>query len=141
MNRILVQSSNPLDVRPEELSTLVDDLQNRGMDARLAYREQKGYGVTWWEVVLIWAPLYVGTRFAEAAINELAAAAVEWMKERFRRDPENERPKVALIVPYEEDKGDEGIVNLVIEVRSADSEPVSRPPEEHERRPRRKPPE
>ena len=48
MNKVLVQPANPLDLEPEELSPFVEDLQSSGMDARIAFREQRGYGVTWW---------------------------------------------------------------------------------------------
>ena len=135
MSRILVQPSNPRDVRPEELGSLVDALRDRGMDARIAYLEQQGYGVvTWWEVVTIW----VGLDVSQAVINQIVALATEWMKNRFRSNPENQRPKVTCIVLYE---GDEGRVSECIEVMSPGSEPVRTPPAESETYTRIKPPE
>ena len=86
--------------------------------------------------MLLWLTAETG----KAVINQVVALAAQWMKERFRSEPENTRPKATLIVLYEEDE-DEGIVSEVIEVRSADSEPVRKPAEESERRPRKKPPE
>lgn len=133
-DRVIVQTANPLDVRPEELDDLIDALKDDGLDARRGYLEQKGYGVTWWEVVLIW----VGTRAAEAVINHVVGDVVEWMKERFRQHPENTRPKTAMIFRYE---GDEGQLSEIVELRSADADPVRRTPEDFERYTRAKPPE
>ena len=131
---ILVQTANPLDVQPEELNDLIDALKSEGLDARRACLEQKGFGVTWWEVVVIW----VGMKTAEAVIDQVVGDVVEWMKERFRRDPENKRPKAALIVRYE---GEEGEASEVIELESAEAEPVRRTLSDFERYTRVKPPE
>ncbi len=131
---VIVQTANPHDVKPEDLDGLIGALKDAGLDARRGYLEQKGYGVTWWEVVLIW----VAARSAETVIDRVVGDVVEWMKARFRQDPESQRPKVALIVYYE---GDEGHVAERVELKSADDEPVRIPAEEFERYTRTKPPE
>jgi hypothetical protein len=131
---VIVQTANPLDVRPEELDSLINVLKDEGLDARRAHLEQKGYGVTWWEVVLIW----VGARTAEAVIDHVVGDVMEWMKERFRQSPENRRPKAALIVRYE---GDKGQISEVVELKSVDADPVRRTSEDFERYTRTKPPE
>ncbi len=71
------------------------------LDVRRGYLEQRGFGVTWWEVVLIW----MAARTGEAVINQLVGDVVEWMRDRFRQNPESKRPKVALLVFYEGDEG------------------------------------
>jgi len=133
---VIVQTANPLDVKMEDLDGLISALEDEGLDARRAYVEQRGYGVTWWEVVLIW----VSARSAEAVIDRVVGGAVEWMRERFRRVPEGRkpRPKVALIVYYE---GEEGHVAEKIQMRTADDKPVRKPTDEFERYTRKKPPE
>jgi hypothetical protein len=77
---ITVQTANPLDVKLAELDGLIDALKDEGLDARRANLEQKGYGVTWWEVVLIW----VAARTAEAGIDPVVGDVVKWMRDRFR---------------------------------------------------------
>jgi hypothetical protein len=57
---VIVQAANPLDVRPEELDSLIATLQDEGLDVRRAHQEQRGYGVTWWEVLLIWVAARTG---------------------------------------------------------------------------------
>jgi len=86
--------------------------------------------------VLIW----VSARSAEAVIDRVVGSAVEWMRERFRRVPEGQkpRPKVALIVYYE---GEEGHVAEKVQMRTADDEPIRKPTDEFERYTRKKPPE
>jgi hypothetical protein len=131
---VIVQTANPLDVKPEDLDALINALKDEGLDVRRAYLEQKGYGVTWWEVVLIW----VAARSAETVIDRVVGDAVVWMKNRFRQNPESKRPKVALIVYYE---GEEGYVVEKVQLKSADDEPIRKPTDEFERYTRRKPPE
>jgi len=132
---LIVQTANPLVVKLEDLDGLISALEAEGLDARRAYVEQRGYGVTWWEVVLIW----VSARSAEAVIDRVVGGAVEWMRERFRREPEGRqpRPKVALIVYYE---GEEGHVAEKVEMRTAGDEPIRKPTDESERYTRKKPP-
>jgi hypothetical protein len=131
---VIVQTANPLDVKLEDLDGLISALEEEGLDARRAYVEQRGYGVTWWEVLLIW----VSARSAEAVIDQVVGNAVEWMKDRFRQSPESKRPKVALIVYYE---GEEGHVAERVELKSADDEPIRKYTDEFERYTRKKPPE
>jgi hypothetical protein len=131
---VIVQTANPLDLRPEELDGLITTLRDEGLDARRKYLEQKGFGVTWWEVVLFW----LAARTGEAVVNQVVGDAVEWMKDRFRQHPESNRPKCAIIILYE---GDEGQASEVIELPSADAEPVRRPAHEFERYTRTRPPE
>ena len=132
---ILVQPTGPKGhMPPETVQGLIEDLRGEGLDARLAYEEIPGGGVSEWDLVMIWIAL----RGSEAVINQVVGLAVEWMKNRFRQDPEDTRPRAAQIILYE---GDEGEVSVVVELKSADEEPVRRTPEDFERYTRKKPAE
>ncbi len=48
---VIVQTANPRDVKLEDLDGLISALEDQGIDARRAYADQRGFGVTWWEVV------------------------------------------------------------------------------------------
>jgi hypothetical protein len=133
---ILVQPDNPLDVKPEEVRGLMEDVRGLRQDAFLAYRDYVPgtYGVTWWEVVTVW----VGLRVGEAVIEQVVGFAVSWMRERFRNHPStSDRPKAVRIVTYD---GETGIVRETIELRSADEKAVRRSPEAFELYTRKKPP-
>lgn len=132
---ILVQPNNPLDVRPEALRDLVEEIKELGHDASLAYYDPKAgtFAVTWWEVVTIW----VGAEVGKAAINQIVALAAEWMRNRFARDPDNRRPKVVRIARFE---GNEGEIVEVVELRTPQDEPLRKTPEAFEAYTRTKPP-
>lgn len=132
---ILVQPDNPRDVKPESLQGLVKDIGELGYDTRLAYHDPKegAFGVTWWEVVTIW----IGAEVGKAAINQLVDLAAAWARERFQLGPDNRRPKAVRIVRSD---GEVGHVEEVLEVRSAEEEPLRKTPEAFESYTRRKPP-
>jgi hypothetical protein len=122
-------------VSVEEAERLVDAIQDEGLEAwRYRWEKQEGFGPpTEQEFVLLWLASTAGA----AVINEVVRLAVGWMRERFRRE-KNSKPKRLLVVLYE---ADEGQVSEVVEVESADAEPVRRlPQEEFEFYTRRKPP-
>ena len=132
----MVQPDNPLDVKPEELRGLVEDVSGLRQDTFLAYRDYVPgtYGVTWWEVVTIW----VGLRVSEAVIEQVVGFAASWMKERFSNHPSTRnRPKAVRIVKYE---GDTGIAIEFVELKSPDTKPVRRSPKAFELYTRKKPP-
>lgn len=61
---VILVPGNPLDVRPEHLRPLATKIQSaHGLRVDVAVVPLRGYGVTWWEVLLI----YVGTKGADAA--------------------------------------------------------------------------
>jgi hypothetical protein len=80
--------------------------------------------------------IWMAARTGEAVIDQVVGDVVEWMRGRFRHNPESKRPKAALIILYE---GDEGRTSEVVEIRSADAQPVRRTPEDYERYTRTKP--
>ena len=93
---VLLVPANPLDVRPEDLEPLViairDDLPLT-VDVRVV--PQRGYGVTWWEVLYI----YFGTKALDGVTGHAFQLALDGITEKARqwyhgrRDTqENRRP-------------------------------------------------
>jgi hypothetical protein len=71
---VVVRAGNPLDLPEEELDPLVDAIARAsGQTTTLAIVEQRGFAVTWWQVVLI----YVGAKTTDAIISQIASAAVK----------------------------------------------------------------
>ena len=132
---ILVQPTGPMGwMPPETVDGLIEALRAEGLDARISYDEQPGGGMEPVEFVFLW----LAARSGEAVINQVIQLAVEWMRERFRQDPEDTRLRGARIFLYE---GDEGEVSVIVELDSADQEPVYRSPKDFERYTEKKPPE
>ncbi len=84
--QLLFVAGNPLDLSEEDLKPLVDQVSAAsGLSAGVGIVPQRGYGVTWWEVVLI----YVGMKGADAvtahALQLLLDGLTEKTKEWYRR--------------------------------------------------------
>jgi len=89
------------EVLSEDLSEGFRDLSAAlaevGITSEVDYQPPQGRGVTWYEVTLI----YLGMKAADAVsghvldatIERISAAVVGWAKSRFRKDPDNRRPK------------------------------------------------
>lgn len=119
---ILVQPTGPMGwMPPETVEDLIEALRAEGLDARISYDEIPGGGMEPWEVVFLW----VGARAGEAVVNQVVQLAIEWMRGRFRQDPEDTRAKGAHIIRYEDD---ESKVSEIVELKSAEEEPVRRSP-------------
>lgn len=109
---VLVQVSNPMEVGYDDAGRLVAALQDEGLEV-WRYKvelEESGAPPGLYETVAIWLTLRAGA----VVVNEVVRVVVEWMRGRFRQDPDNRRPKRALIVLYE---GYEGRLSEVIEAR------------------------
>jgi hypothetical protein len=133
--QILIQPVNPLDPRPEELLPLVEELRRRfgdEHDIRLAWDEQRGYGVTWWEQLALWFASAVGI----ATINQVAQVIREYMQGRFKERYHEERPKLIKQIRFEDEQGR---VFEYTEITAPDEEWQSREPDSYEARPLRKP--
>jgi hypothetical protein len=77
--RIVLQPGNPLDLTSEDLMPLVHGLERLGSEGQeviITERPTRGYGVTWWQVLLI----YVGMKAGDALINSVVSSAVDWAK-------------------------------------------------------------
>jgi hypothetical protein len=124
-------------VPPEKaVEDLIEDLRAQGLDARISYDAEPSEGGVPWDLIVFW----VAARAGEAVIHQVVQIALSWMRRRFRQypeDPPRKRSIFAQIVLYE---GDEGELFEIIELRSADEEPIRRSAEDFERFTRRKKP-
>lgn len=117
MPQVLIVPANPLDVRPEELESLVEDIQRgTASSVDVGVMPQRGYGVTWWEVVVI----YVAMKGADAVVghayqlllDEITEKVKGWYRER-RLAKDDKRPL------YLDVRDDEGHVLRALEVQSS----------------------
>ena len=132
--RIIVEPQNPLDLRADELAPLIDGLRaaNASWDVRVTALEQRGYGVTYWEVVHIWLPALADEALT-ALIGAVIAEAVRWARGRFANG--SKRPKYVAI------HGPDGRVLKSVEVKSAEGDPVDVTEKDQEKPPRQRPPD
>ena len=132
---ILVRPTGPMGwMPPETVDSLIEALRAEGLDARISYDEIPGGGMGPTEFVFLW----IAAEASKAIIQNVVGLAVEWMRERYRQDPEDKRLKGAHIILYE---GDEGKVSEIIELESVDAEPIRKSPEDFQRYTQNKPPE
>lgn len=93
--QVLLVPTNPMDLRTEELQPLVEALERGDRTVGVGTRPQRGYGVTWWEVLIIYlasrgADAVVG-RVYEALLDEIVEKAKAWYHAR-REEKGNKRP-------------------------------------------------
>ncbi len=96
MSEILLELGNPLSLRREELEHLIVALEScdSSYKVRLAYNDQRGYGVTWWEVLHVWVPWHeIGT----AAAAKLTEVLIEWARHKLKGETEGTRPRSVTI--------------------------------------------
>lgn len=91
MADIVIRPGNPLDFEPGALEGLADTLRATFPDYQVVVesREQKGYGVTWWEVIQMYFTLEDLAHLAE--ISVATGAAVEWLRRRAKARIEHQR--------------------------------------------------
>lgn len=104
MPQVLLVPGNPRDLTPEKLEPLVADLSEH-YTTDVGVVEQRGYGVTWWEVLLIYlaskgADAIVGRTFDEA-LDRLVTAVQSWLGRR--RDAAEEQSRPFFMAVYDED--------------------------------------
>ena len=136
MLRITVEPQNPRDLSEDYLSELIQDLRAAHPEAGVRYAglEQKGYGVTWWEVLRIWVTTdAVGGAVAGALVTELVNIAVGWARGRLDREGPSKRPKYVAIL------GPDGKVLKSVLVRNSEDEPEDHTDEDRREPPRRLP--
>jgi hypothetical protein len=136
---IVLEPQNPNDLTPEKLQSLVDALKaaSREVSVEFAHREQRGYGVTWWEVLNVWIkdPAVVGGVAGAASakvVEKLVEVVIDWLKRRHSDKATKKRPKIVTILDHE------GNVLKSVELQ-ADSPMVDKTAEKRSE-PRRKPP-
>jgi hypothetical protein len=109
----------------DELDELAQSIRGvaPGFAVRFAVpREQRGYSVTWWEVVHIWLPwaaVAAGGVVGPAIAKKIVDVAIEWARTRFARKP-NKRPKYVAIY------GPDGKVIQSVLIRDETAEPEDR---------------
>jgi hypothetical protein len=87
--------------RPDELDELAQSIRgvSRLNVRSAAPREQRGRGLTWWEIVHIWLPwaaMGAGGVAGSAMAKKIVDVAVEWARARFARKT-NRRPTYVAI--------------------------------------------
>jgi hypothetical protein len=122
MSQILLEPGNPLDLRDEKLAPLITALRDldSSYEVRLGYNDQRGYGVTWWEVLHIWIPW---TAIGGAAAKKIVELAIDWAHHRMKGDEPNNRPRSVSIY------GPDGQILKQVRVDSSGQEE----PSEHRR--------
>lgn len=128
---IILESKNPGDIKPEEVQELAELIHtlNLGYKVELATSEQRGYGVTWYEVLYIWLPgaLIAGGAIAlKQIIQEVAKIAVQWARERLKKKATSKRPTYIAIY------GPDGKVLKSIVVKDAIQEVEDRTEQDRE---------
>ena len=98
---IYIEPANPLDLRPKDLETLAEEIRSEQLSVEIRERTQRGYAVTWWEVLYI----YVGGKILDGVtghalqlmLDSLTEKAKHWIaarqKKREKENPEwKQRP-------------------------------------------------
>lgn len=102
---VLLETSNPLDVKPDELRELAQEL-NQGapeIDFIVGYFDQHGSGVTWHEVLHVWLPS--ADFIKNTAWMYVMTILGKWGKKRFDKLKGGRRPK--SIVFHDSETGKE----------------------------------
>ncbi len=118
MVTVLIAPQGRGDPSPDELARLAGAISRiLGLDVEVALAKiaPPGMaGVTWWEVVNIWIP---GDHVRDAFIGAVVAEFVRRARNRFRDQPENNRPKAVRIL------GPDGRVLKSVNVQSPEAVP------------------
>ena len=139
MPQILIEPQNPLDLTIVQLEDLAQSIReiDPSYDVRFAYRKQKGYGVTWWEVLYIWLPWIgtaVGAIAVEKAVEKIIDLSIDWFRRRFNKEGKWKRPKYVAIL------GPDGKVLKSVRVNDEAQEPEDLTEEDQQKPPRSLPP-
>jgi hypothetical protein len=116
MEEILVEPGWPQDIKPADLIDLREAIAelDPGFQVAIAYEDQKGAGVTFWEVVFIWLPASaVGPLILEKALD----VGVNWLQRRFDHPHSERRPKSLHIL------GPNGEVLRTVNIERRDATP------------------
>jgi hypothetical protein len=92
-NVVLVETSNPLDVTPQDLEDLAELLEaaDPQISIEIGYEDQYGSGVTGHEILYFWIPNADSLR--DGLYVTIIAYAVGWLRERFKRKHSARRVK------------------------------------------------
>lgn len=133
--QVLLVPTNPLDLRPEDLESLVERIGcGHASSVGVGVVSQRGYGVTWWEVLVV----YVATkgidavvgRMHELLLNVITDTVKDWYHER--RQARGDKRPLSLTI-----RDDDGHVLRAIELKaSGEVEDVTQREREKPVRPR-----
>lgn len=113
--RIVIQPGNPLDLKAKQLSPLFKAIQKSDPECEVEYsvKEQRGFGVTWWEVLYVWVPWGV---ISSAIAKKIVEVLADWAHRRIKGERKGSRPRSVTIY------GPDGKVLKKIEVGRFDKE-------------------
>ncbi len=95
--KILIQNKS-LRENPSVITSLEEDLRTAIPDLEISHYETKnvGYGVTWWQVIIMWIALEVFAK--EAAKDLLYKPTKEWAVNRVKEMGDKARPQYISIL-------------------------------------------
>ena len=102
MDKIIIENQTISETSKQEVSDLAFSLQKEFNSEILSVKyNQRGYAVTWWEVINIWLPaggLYLAGKVVERVVEKFLDWAEKKMEaERAEKDKKNVRPKCIVI--------------------------------------------
>jgi len=125
MKKIVIEPKNPLDVKPEDVQTLAEEIRAlyRNYNVTVEGEGYSGYAVTFYEVVNVWilAPV------SGALILEITKLSIKWARQRFSQKGKENRPKSITIY------GPKGDPIKHITLKNAVDEPEIQTPKRDER--------
>ena len=91
-NEVILRPGNPNDFRDGGLDELRHALEEQGFVVLNEFRESRGYGVTWWEVVYL-------TIGAVGSLGGIVESVLGWQERRRKRQEEEgkTRPQIVII--------------------------------------------
>lgn len=131
----LIEPGNPYDFSPDELDELRRELASEGVSVAIARRPERGYGVTFVEVLHVWdlATDVVGD--VTTIVGPVAVVLRRWLRRRAQRKREQHpdaKPRPTVVNLF----GPDGRVLKKIVVDDADSDPrFEDGDDEHRQRP------
>lgn len=104
--KVLLVPGNPQDLTPEKLDSLLAELSEH-YTTDVAVVPQRGYGVTWWEVLIIYlaskgADAIVGRVFDEA-VDRIESTVRTWIARRRGTDGDEEADRPFFVAICDED--------------------------------------
>lgn len=151
-SKILVETNNPFNLNPEELSPLVDGMRELGRDADVAYHgphepevivfnkgtdQETSVGGTSL-AALIEVTLWIGSAVGQAIMGQIINEATEWMKDYRSKDTTNRPINISIVIIP--DSGDAYIKDFLKLGEGEDAEVIQATPEVFESYTRKKPP-
>lgn len=132
MKKIVIEPKNPLDVKPEDLQELAEEIHSLcpGYDIKIEGKGYTGYGLTWGEIVNFW----IAAPVSGLLIEQIIKLAIKWARKRFTQKGREKRPKSITIY------GPKGNILKTIVLHNATDEPEFKTLSKEEMRARFKPP-